>query len=81
MANATCSSCGRRILWAASPSGRMLPLDARPMLPYSLNSSGPNAVVPLAVRVALTDPVYVSHFTTCPSATQHSRCATTKRSR
>lgn len=34
---ASCSSCGRHIIWSISPDGKRLPLDARPVTVYSLD--------------------------------------------
>lgn len=83
---AKCSSCGRAIIWATSPSGARLPLDARPAVMYYIdNATPPNAVAVTAHVIAqpkdmfdeeqvLEAPrTYVSHFLTCPNAADHSK--------
>lgn len=82
---AKCSSCGRAIIWATSPSGARLPLDARPAVMYYLDAASPPNAVRVTAEVirpptglfdeaqAEVPKTYVSHFLTCPSAAQHSR--------
>ena len=81
-----CSSCGRAIIWAASPSGARLPLDARPAVMYYLDDAVPTPnAKPVTAEVikapaglfdyaATVEPkTYVSHFLTCPNAGEHSK--------
>lgn len=83
---AKCSTCGRAIIWAITPTGARLPLDARHATFYYLDGDDvpPNAI-PLTAEVMRgpkdlfgaaapeTPHVYVSHFLTCPQAAEHSR--------
>jgi len=68
--DARCRSCGALILWARTEAGRRIPLDAYP------HPVG-NLVLDVRagrVRVAdlRTDDVrYLSHFATCPHASEH----------
>jgi hypothetical protein len=72
-ANLRCRSCGAAILWALTPAGRRVPLDAEPV-EYEA-PAGRYAVLwpadggtPVAVhRPAL----YLTHFATCPNAASH----------
>lgn len=66
-----CESCGRAILWAISPTGARLPLDARPMTAYTLDDAALGDRH--ALKLETSQPLYVSHFTTCPNAARHSR--------
>lgn len=81
-----CSTCERPIIWAKSPAGAALPLDARPAVMYVLEGDQAVAVrpVPEADRPWLFEAdgegaranepkTYVSHFLTCPQATAHSK--------
>lgn len=72
---AKCSTCHRDIIWSISPNGARLPLDARPVTAYRLVE--PDILrqgdAPQAVKVEDVVKVYVSHFTTCPQAAEHSR--------
>lgn len=78
-----CSSCKALILFARSPVGNVLPLDARPLtgegdgrltprvVLYRL--LGENAVTVSRAAVGSLAPLFVSHFVSCPSAGQHSK--------
>lgn len=82
-----CSSCGRAIIWTVSPSGARLPLDARPAVMYYLDNAVPTPnAIPVKAEVIKAPAVlfaaeamleetrtYVSHFLTCPSASEHSK--------
>lgn len=62
-----CKTCGKTIVWAISPSGANIPLQPVPGYLVEVGASG----MPCAAR---TDaPVYISHFLTCPQASQHSK--------
>lgn len=77
-----CSSpkCGRPIIWAVTPDGARIPLDARPVVIYMLDESvSPPMARPVEVEAVLeTAPnffndeprkvkakTYVSHYLTC----------------
>ena len=75
-----CNGCGRDIIWAISPAGAKLPLDARPAAPhlYALALvSGRVSAVRLAYAInehdqpeidaREPDRVFVSHWLTCPN--------------
>jgi hypothetical protein len=64
-----CRSCDAEIIWAVTPKGKRIPLDAEPAeRPAGLfRLEGENAI-----SVA-GEPVYLSHFVTCPNAAQHRR--------
>ena len=83
--SSSCSSCGRAIVWAISPNGARLPLDARPMTVYALDAATdpPKAVKVLDVAtdgppVELPAPLYISHFVTCPDRDKFSRSKSSK---
>jgi hypothetical protein len=67
-----CKSCGAEIIWAKTPTGKSMPLDAEPHPRGNivLDANGctgpvrPGDVPDLSVR-------YLSHFVTCPEANQH----------
>lgn len=75
-----CRSCGAEIVWAYTPAGKRIPVDARPVdggnvLLHRAPGQDPTAtVIGKAVQPALfgdDSPRYVSHFATCPDADQH----------
>jgi hypothetical protein len=73
-----CRSCGARIVWAETISGRRMPVDADPapdgnlVLAYSSPGAAPMAVVVTPSQPMLDDPPrYLSHFVTCPNAEHH----------
>lgn len=83
-----CRSCQAAMIWAISPAGRQLPLDARPTAEmYNGGANPPRTTYRiveegdhrnprlLAVDAAgsISDETYVSHFATCPNASQHTR--------
>lgn len=73
---ANCRSCGAEIIWARTVAGRLIPLDAEPAerpkgifrLEEALLDGGPQIAISAA-----SDPVYISHFATCPHADEHRR--------
>lgn len=67
---AECSSCGAPIRWAISPAGARLPLDYAPITVYTMDES---TVVPFATEYPALEPLYLSHFASCPSAGLHTR--------
>ena len=64
---AQCQSCGCPMVWAKSPKGANMPLDARAVI-YELvwDETG-------ALRAVPTPGYYVSHFSTCKNASVHSK--------
>ena len=71
-----CSTCGREVIWAVSPTGARLPLDARAVTVYCLSDRDPPDAMEVICETPIGDlanKVYVSHFLTCPQASQHSR--------
>lgn len=80
---AHCRSCDASIIWATSPAGRTLPLDAEPISGFGdLRMTSRSILYRLdegqAVRAFMTSPeeserLYISHFQSCPNAAQHSR--------
>lgn len=82
---ATCRSCDQEIIWALSPAGKRMPMDARPsdQLPppvpkvlYRLEQGANrqlDAIRWLGDSETDTPTLYASHFSTCPNAAQHSR--------
>ena len=65
----TCKSCGIPIIWAISPNGKKIPLDARAPT-FILDR---NREVTDGLPQARRHRAYVSHFSTCPDATKHSK--------
>jgi hypothetical protein len=69
--SATCRSCGAAIIWAETVNGKKMPLDADP-------AERPNGLFRLEGDKAISvsgEPVYISHFVTCPNAAQHRRAS------
>ena len=58
----TCRSCGAPIVWGKTPSGKNMPLDAKPEK---------RGVIEEGV-VRITN-AYTPHWSTCPSAAEHRR--------
>jgi hypothetical protein len=71
MAVSTCRSCGAEIFFAATENGRQMPIDVRAEKRVVIERRG-NGLPPLA-RVVDT---YVSHFSSCPSASEHRKART-----
>jgi hypothetical protein len=67
-----CRSCGAPILWAVTPGGRRIPLDADPddAGNIALDTSSLKAVAVFVADADGTDtrPRYRSHFASCPQA-------------
>jgi len=63
---AQCKSCGRKVLFVADDGGKNQVLDLVAPVYAVCDQSG----TLMAGRAAVT---YVSHFATCPQATQHSK--------
>ena len=78
-----CRSCHAPIRWARTEHGRKIPLDvveAPAATRHGLfalrdlaSSEGPLAIAVSRAQVMPGDPLYVSHFATCPNANEHRR--------
>lgn len=73
---ATCSSCGAEIIFATTVNGKQMPFDPEPSLKGEWElSTGPDegfCFRPLREKgFDVTQPLYVTHWATCPSADQH----------
>lgn len=59
MREGTCKGCGAKIIWMAMESGRLMPVDAKPL----------KMVMPFALGCKMVD-AYTPHWATCPQAEQ-----------
>ena len=78
-----CRSCEAHIIWARNQqTERLMPLDAKPVTTGTLLLDPPprdgrepvlvTSTHPLyAARVGAGEPLYLSHFATCPNAAAH----------
>jgi hypothetical protein len=70
-----CRSCQAEIVWAVTDTGKRMPLDAEPVSaahrPSGLFVLDEGGEHPLAFTLAAGQPLYRSHFATCPNADQH----------
>lgn len=74
-----CRSCGAEIFWAETAGGKRMPVDADPVpdgnvIVEDRPGDGLRATVLEPGALMLDDPGlprYVSHFATCPNASQH----------
>ena len=63
-----CKSCSAEIVWATTPGGKSMPLDAKHETLWLIEAcavGAPPTCRPVQVRR--------SHFATCPQADQHRR--------
>ena len=67
-----CKGCGREIIWGQTPIGSMIPLDPRAPIYRILkrDASGTAQIKHVEKDVA---EIYVTHFATCPKASEFSR--------
>jgi hypothetical protein len=65
----TCKGCGREIVWGEDAAGKKIPLDPRPPI-YRVRNMGGELV---QVERATVGMYLVTHFATCPKASQFSR--------
>jgi hypothetical protein len=63
-----CDGCDAKILWAKTAEGKEIPLHPRPPT-YRVRLG---ALGPIAEKTTEDEPVYVSHFATCPNASKFS---------
>ena len=76
-----CKSCGAEILWIKMGSGKMMPVDAKPISYSEVFLPGTKDTLTLVTEKGtlvstVFDPGgdnigYTSHFATCPNANQH----------
>lgn len=65
-----CRSCAAEIIWAHTTAGKSIPLDALPVTGGNIELV--DGVAHVASQAVLSiDPMYVSHFATCPDAAEH----------
>ena len=62
-----CRGCGKKIIWGETEDGKKIPLDPRPPV-YEVLRTASGEKTPIIRR---TD-CYVSHFATCPKASEFS---------
>lgn len=72
----SCNSCGARIIWARTSTGRSMPVDAEPtddgnveLLPLVHSQRSPEAIVHPQPPMG-AGPLRLSHFASCPHADQ-----------
>jgi hypothetical protein len=76
-----CRSCGAEIRWVHTVSGATMPLDYHPVPDGNIVAvlPAPEGTEPLARVLGKDDPrpegqpLFKSHFATCPNANQHRR--------
>lgn len=69
-----CRSCGADIIWAKTPKGKAMPIDAQPNPEGKLALHGGIVVtVGSGPQIGFSDERYISHFGTCPNASFHRR--------
>ncbi len=81
MAIPTCSSCGARILWATTTTGKAMPIDVVPAVDGNVRLAKGGApsggllaeVLTTEQRADYRGTLYVSHFATCAHAKEHRR--------
>lgn len=72
-----CSSCGARVIWCKTVTGKNMPVDAEPVENGNLviRKRGSNMLA-LVIKAEQREdvegqPRYVSHFATCPNSRSH----------
>lgn len=80
--NARCKSCNAPIRWCVTEGGKAMPVDLMPVRGgnITLRDEGVRTVAVYVQPLLEPEedkgrPHYVSHFATCPNATQHRRKA------
>ena len=79
---AICRSCKSPVLWVVTSAGESMPLDPDPVDGGNIILTGrtrrtkrggmaPEVKYAADGALFVTDPVYVSHFATCPQADEH----------
>lgn len=76
-ASSACRSCRRPLLWLRTGGGKHMPVDPDPVLGGNLLADTRRGTVEVVHEQARIDaeergePLYVSHFVTCPNADEH----------
>lgn len=70
--NATCRGCGKPIIWGIGENGAKIPLDPRPAC-YDIQESAGAGLKLGEVLVTRSRRAMVTHFATCPKASDFSR--------
>ncbi len=74
-----CRTCQADVVWAVTAAGKRMPVDAEPVPEgnvalVELDGGQVHATVLAEGEALLTDePLYLSHFVTCPDADTHRR--------
>jgi len=71
MASDRCKSCDQEVIWIEDQNGTKLLVNKLRVRAYS--PSSPGVFVYWATPDGEPELVYISHFVTCPKATQHSK--------
>jgi len=74
--SAKCNSCDAPIIWALTENGKRMPVDAEPVRDGNIVLEHHGQRVTAIVRDAMLpglEPLYKSHFATCPNASTHRR--------
>jgi len=66
MSTKNCKSCGKEIIWATTPAGKTMPIDAESETLWLLE--GGVGICESRCRGVI---VHRSHFATCPQADEH----------
>lgn len=75
-----CRSCGATIEWVRTVDGNSMPIDwphspvgnlRREAWPSNIKLPTVYVLTPLEVAAAKGEPLYLSHFATCPNAQAH----------
>jgi hypothetical protein len=64
----TCRSCGARITWVRTESGKAMPIDVAPRADGNVGVTGGGIAVYLKADEQWQGPRYVSHFASCPQS-------------
>jgi hypothetical protein len=67
-----CRSCGAKIFWYYTASGKLMPVDAEPCADGNLAINYDGTVMVVGSGSG-RQPRYRSHFATCPNAARHRR--------
>lgn len=69
---AECRSCGKKLVWGETEDGKRIPLDSVAPV-YQVVGDPLDHENPRVVRAS---GAYVTHFATCPNASEHSKSGT-----
>lgn len=74
MNKSACRSCGAEIIWAITPAGRRMPVDAAPDPTGTLRlAQEPYNVTVVVAGPSDEEPRHRPHFATCPQANEWRR--------